>query len=127
MNKYESNIMANTLIMKIFYVIIVIVNMALPYYKDWHWTFSIFQFAIVIIWFFGLLGGLGYFNQTTPILPLGISRIIQVGVYLLFKFKQINWAVIGVFILLDIIYLVFLLFDKANYYYETEELLNDDK
>lgn len=127
MNKYESNIMANTLIMKIFYVIIVIVNMALPYYKDWHWTFSIFQFAIVIIWFFGLLGGLGYFNQTTPILPLGISRIIQVGVYLLFKFKQINWAVIGVFILLDVIYLVFLLFDKANYYYETEELLNDDK
>lgn len=47
MNKYESNIMVNTVIMKVFYVVIVLVNLLLPYHRDWHWSFSIFQLAIV--------------------------------------------------------------------------------
>lgn len=125
MNKYESNILANTLIMKIMYVLLLIVNMLLPYHKGWNWTFSIFQFAIVVIWFFGLLGGLGYFNQATPILPLGITRIVQLGSYCLFKFHKINWGIIGIFILMDVIFLLFLLFDKANYKYEIIEVEKD--
>lgn len=40
MNKYESNIMVNTVIMKVFYVVIVLVNLLLPYHRDWHWSFQ---------------------------------------------------------------------------------------
>ena len=120
MNKYESNIMVNTVIMKVFYVVIVLVNLLLPYHRDWHWSFSIFQLAIVITWFFGLMGGLGYFNQNTPILPLGIIRILQIGLYLLFKHKAVNWIIIGIYLALDATFLLFLLFDKANYEYVEE-------
>lgn len=128
MNKYEKNIMANTNIMKITYVVISLVNMLLPFYKDWHWRFSIFQLVIVIIWFFGLLGGLGYFGQATPILPIGIVRIVQIGAYMLFRLREVNWYVIGVYVILDIIFLAFLLFDKATYVYEIveEEDINDN-
>ena len=73
------------------------------------------------MWFFGLLGGLGYFNQYTPILPIGIIRIVEIGYALLFKFKVTSWIAIGVFILIDIIFIAFLLLDKASYAYVTEE------
>ena len=66
------------------------------------------------------MGGLGYFNQNTPILPLGIIRILQIGLYLLFKHKAVNWIIIGIYLALDAIFLLFLLFDKANYEYVEE-------
>lgn len=117
--------MTNIVIMKILYVIILIVNLGIPYYKNWSWHFSIFQVLIVIFWFFGLLGGLGYFGQATPIVQIGIIRIVQCGSYLLFKIRVVNWVMIGIFILLDIVFLLFLLFDKANYSYEVVEGDND--
>lgn len=113
--------MTNIVIMKILFVIIMVANLGIPYYKDWSWHFSIFQMLIVIFWFFGLLGGLGYFEQATPIVQIGITRIVQCGSYLLFKIKIVNWITIGIFILLDIVFLLFLLFDKANYSYEVVE------
>ena len=121
MNQYENSILANTIIMRIFFIVIALVNGLLPYTKDFTWNFSIFQLIIIVAWFFNLLGGLGYFNQATFILPVGITRIIQILVYLLLKFRKINWWIIGVYVFLDIIYLVFLLFDKANYTYITVE------
>lgn len=126
MNRYEANIMVNTFFMKIIYCVILVVNAALPFYKNWNWHFSLFQLIVVVIWFIGLLGGLGYLNQYTPILPLGVTRIIQLGSYLLFKRAIINWIVIGVYLALDLFFLLFLLFDKANYYYETVEV-NDNE
>lgn len=125
MNKYEANIMVNTFVMKVLYCIIVVVNLALPFYKNWEWHFSILQLVAVIIWFFGLLGGLGYFNQATPILQIGILRIFQLGAYFLFKRAIINWVIIIVFLALDVFFLLFLLFDKSNYYYEIVEVEED--
>lgn len=126
MNRYEANIMVNTFVMKVLYCILLIVNMALPFYKNWVWHFSIIQLIIVVIWFFGLLGGLGYFNQSTPILQIGIVRIFQLGAYFLFKRAMINWIVILVYLALDLFFLLFLLFDKANYYYEIVEVDEDE-
>ena len=121
MNKYERGILLNTFIMKVLYVILLLVNLFLPTIKNTYFHFSILQSVVIIMWLFGLLGGLGYFNQYTPILPIGIIRIIEIGYALLFKFKVTNWIAIGVFILIDIIFTVFLLLDKASYAYVTEE------
>lgn len=121
MNKYERGILLNTFIMKVLYVILLLVNLFLPTIKNTYFHFSILQIVVIIMWLFGLLGGLGYFNQYTPILSIGIIRIIEIGYALLFKFKVTNWIAIGVFILIDIIFTVFLLLDKASYAYVTEE------
>lgn len=121
MNKYERGILLNTFIMKVLYVILLLVNLFLPTIKNTYFHFSILQIVVIITWFFGLLGGLGYFNQYTPILPIGIIRIVEIGYALLFKFKVTNWIAIGVFILIDIIFIAFLLLDKASYAYVTEE------
>lgn len=119
--------MANVYIMKILFAIICCINIFLPFYRDWKFHFSIFQVLILIFWFIGLLGGLGYFNQSTPIVQIGLIRIVQICIYLLFKFKLINWVIIGIFLFFDIAFLMLLLFDKANYEYVTEEKINGNK
>lgn len=121
MNKYEKSILVNTFFMKCLYAIVVLVNLFLPIVKGTYFHFSILQLAIIITWLFGLLGGLGYFNQYTPILPVGVIRIIEIGYSLLFRFKQTNWLFIMICVLIDVIFIVFLLLDKASYTYVIEE------
>jgi hypothetical protein len=118
--------MVNTIIMKVLFAIIAISNLVLPFYKDWSWRFSVFQIIAVLIWVYGLMGGLGYFNQATPILAIGILRMLQAGCYLIFRRSQINWIVFAIFIALDVIFTIFLIFDKANYEYVKEEVSNEN-
>lgn len=124
MNKYEKSMMFNLTIMKVGFVIILITNLLLPIYKDTYFQFSLFQGVAVCIWLYGLLTGLGYFNQNTPILAISILRIAEAGYYAILHLQRTNWIIFMIFIILDVIYLSFLLVDKANYRYETEEVDN---
>lgn len=121
MNKYERNLMFNVSVMKIIYVLIVICNLLLPIRRDVFISISPLQIVAVIIWLFGLLGGMGYFDQRTPILPIGILRFIEVLYYAVLRTKYINWVSFCVYLILDIIFVAFLFFDKANYMYVKED------
>jgi hypothetical protein len=84
-------------------------------------------------WVYGLLSHLGYFKRqvsadedgkikyevSVPIVQIGLIRMAQAGYYLLRKLS-VNWVVFIILIALDVIYVAFILLDKANYYYESE-------
>lgn len=119
MNRYEKNLMFNVTVMKVLYVIIVFVNIFISQKKGVFFSLNIFQIILCVAWFFGLLGGLGYFGQKLPIIPLGIIRVLEALYYGLLRGK-LNWWVFAIQVMLDIIYFTFLLFDKSNYAYEKE-------
>ena len=126
MNKYEKSLMFNITVMKIGFAIIALVNLFFPVYKDEVFQFSLFQIGAVGIWFFGMLGGMGYLNQSIPIVQIGLLRIFEVMFYVILRLDRVNWWAFLIFIILDVAYLVFLLLDKANYSYEYEEVDNSD-
>lgn len=125
MNQYERSIMFNTYVMKVGYVALVILNIGLPCIDGTHSRLWLMQISACVVWVFGLLGGLGYFNQLVPILQIGIVRIIECLYLLLFKYKVTIWWAVGIYILADVIYLVYLLIDKSNYEYVIEESEDD--
>lgn len=120
MNRYERNLMVNITIMKILYVLTLFINLLIPIKRSTFFYVSLFQIIIVIIWFFGLLGGMGFFDQRTPILPIGVVRLIEIIYYGVIRTGFINWIALGIYIIFDIIYIAFLFFDKANYEYKSE-------
>ena len=123
MNRYEKNLMFNVTVMKVLYVIIVFVNIFVSQKKGVLISLNLLQIALCFAWFFGLLGGLGYFGQRLPIIPLGIIRLLEVLYYGVLR-SRMNWWVFVIQVMLDIIYFTFLLFDKSNYAYEKEVAVN---
>lgn len=121
MNRYERSIMLNTYVMKVGYVLLVIINLAASCLKGIHSRLWLMQVVICLVWILGLLGGLGYLNQMVPILQVGIVRIIECLYLLLFKYKETRWWVVGLYVLVDVIYVVYLLIDKSNYEYVVED------
>lgn len=121
MNRYERNLMLNVTLMKIFYVCLVLVNILLPVQRNTFFSTNLLQIIVVIVWFFGLLGGMGYFDQMTPVLPIGIVRFVELIYYGFLKEGYLNWIAFVIYVGLDIIYMTFLFFDKAGYEYKKEE------
>ena len=115
MNRYERSIMLNTYVMKVGYVLLVIINLAAPCLKGIHSRLWLMQVVICLVWI------LGYLNQMVPILQVGIVRIIECLYLLLFKYKETRWWVVGLYVLVDVIYVVYLLIDKSNYEYVVED------
>lgn len=125
MNKYERNLMFNITVMKVIYVLIIFCNLLLPIRRDVLFSISPLQIIAIIIWLFGLLGGMGYFDQRTPVLPIGILRFVEILYYAVLRTDYINWIGFGICVLLDIIFIAFLFFDKANYTYVKEDASNE--
>lgn len=125
MNKYERNLMFNVHVMKLIYVLVVFCNLLLPIRRDTLFCISPLQIVAVIVWLFGLLGGMGYFDQRTPILPIGILRFVEVLYYGVLRTNYINWIGFAIYVVLDIIFMAFLFFDKANYTYVKEEATDE--
>lgn len=144
MNRYEKSILFKLNVAKVLYVIVAIVNLAMPLYNDLKWTFSIFQLIVCVIWLFGMLAAIGIFctntheikgdvviyeqNTSPVIIALGICRIIEAFYYYVFHQDEINWIAYGILIFIDLFYLIFILIDKANYEYarqlvDTDEVL----
>ena len=131
MNKYEKSIMFNLLVMKIFFVVISIVNIAIPLFSDGVWRFNVFQFIMVGIWFYALLCALGWFCITTndvdgdmeiletktPLLPIVFTRVVEGGFYWITAASEFNWKYFGIVILIDLVFFIFLILDKASYGY----------
>lgn len=124
MNKYEKNLMFNVIVMKIIYCIIIFVNLLVPIRRNVYFIISPLQVIIVIVWLFGLLGGMGFFDQRTPVLPIGLLRFIEILDYGVLRTNYMNWWAFAIFVVLDMIFTTFLFFDKANYSYVKEASTN---
>lgn len=125
----------NLKISKIFYLVIFICNVVFPL-KGKVLNISFFNLVIIILWTYALLSHLGYFlkqvsenedgvieyENSIPMVKLAVVRIAEAGYYALFRRDIINWRIYVILVGIDIIYVVFLLFDKGNYYYESEEM-----
>lgn len=140
MNKYEKGVLFKLSVIKITTFTIIFLNMFLPIYSDYHWRFNFFQLIAVLIYVYASLSALGYilvettddnkevtigmkvYTTVTPILPLFMNRIMQVFIYALLLRGRLNWRMMLVLYMIDIIYLALLLFDKANYGYMKEDL-----
>ena len=141
MNKYEKSIRAMPQILKVLFAIFCMLNLAIPLSNDGIWKFSVFQILICIIYFVGLLAGLGilitdtqvrkgdveiYEQNTSPvIIGLGILRIIEGLFNFIFRRHSFNWKYFSFLIVIDLIYIMFLLIDKARYGY-AKEINHDD-
>lgn len=112
--------MFNVRVMKIAYVMIALFNLCAPIYTTGY-KFSLFQVVIPIIWFYGLLNGIGYFNQEVPILGIGLVRIFEGLFYYVVARGSFNWVLFIVFIVMDSLYSLFMYLDRNSYYYITEE------
>ena len=112
--------MFNVKVMKVAYIFIALFNILSPIYNTGY-VFSVFQIAIPIIWFYGLLNGIGYFSQEVPVLGIGLVRIFEGLFYFVIARSKFNWILFIVFIIIDIVYALFLYLDRNSYYYITEE------
>lgn len=126
-------LLTNLTISKVFCCMIVLGNLFLPLYPGKYLNTNLFQFAVIAMWIFGLLSHLGYvkrqvsasedgiveYETIIPIVPLGFTRIAQCIYYVIRK-PKISWVMLIILIGLDALYVAFLLWDKSNYYYESE-------
>lgn len=125
----------NLKVSRIFYLVIFVCNIVLPLQGE-IFKVSIFNVVMIILWTYTLFSHLGYFlkqvsenedgeveyENCIPIVKLGIVRIAEAGYFAMFKKGIVDWRIYAVLIGIDIVYIAFLLFDKANYYYESEEM-----
>lgn len=79
--------------------------------------FSIAQTIMIIIWLYGLINGLGYLNQNVPLFQIGIVRGGQIA-YLMLRHSSISLPSAVALVVLDVVWVVYLLSHKAKYYYE---------
>lgn len=123
-NEYEKAIMFNTKLMKIFYVILFLINIFIPLKSSgsgYVFSISVFNLIALVILFYATLNGLGYFKQNIPFLWLGVVRICQ-GIYnFLFHSETFNWYSFIVLVVFDVLFIFFLFMDRKNYTYVEEE------
>lgn len=115
---------------KALFVVVALCNLMLPITaKSWCHP-HITQVVLVLVWFYGFLCSLGYFNNSitkeqdgivvreisVPIIQIGIFRICQI-IFFLLRGSELDWKMYFVCIGLDLFYLVLILVDKSNYYY----------
>ena len=121
--------MFNTKLMKIFYAGLALGNLFIPMKRGSGYTFSISIFNIIalIIMFYAMLIGLGYFKQNIPFLWVGVLRIVQ-GIYkFLIHPEAFNWYGYLALILMDVFYIFFLMMDRRNYSYVEEDADEDEE
>lgn len=135
----ERKLKINLFVSKFMFLTAAILNLAAPLQMGVFFNRNIFQFIVLAIWLYALLAHLGYFKTEIgvsavgnkqyefkiPILPLGLARILEIGYFALFKNGSTNWYALLSLIVLDIIFVIFLILDKARYCYESEEIQND--
>lgn len=124
----------NLVISKGIFIIILVCNLVLPLTGN-IMQLNLFQSILCIIWVYGLLSHLGYFKTqvsdgsdgviryepNTPIVQVGLLRLAEFIYYFLIRKSVINWTIFIGLIVGDVIYIMFLLLDKANYVFEMED------
>jgi len=146
-NKYERSILFVPQVTKALALVICGLNLVAPLYRGFAWHFSVFQILAVAIWIFAALTATGHFcknlhteqdgmmlyeqNLSPVVILIGLNRIIEVAYYFLFRRVNIQWAMIGFLVVVDVFFLIFLYVDKMHYGYAkeitTEENFDVDK
>lgn len=124
----------NVKLSKILCLLIVACNLILPWKKGVFVQFNIFNIVAAILWVYALISQMGYFlvqvsedenghytyENRIPIVQIVVDRVLEILFYLFFKKGVVDWRFIIALIAMDLIYMLFLLMDKSNYYYESE-------
>lgn len=114
--------------MKIFYACLVLGNLFIPMKRGnggYTFSISIFNMIALVIMFYAMLIGLGYFKQNIPFLWVGVLRIVQ-GIYkFLIHPEAFNWYGYLALVLMDVFYIFFLMMDRRNYSYVEEDVEED--
>lgn len=122
--------MFNTKLMKIFYAGLVLGNLFIPMKigsGGYTFSISIFNMIALVIMFYAMLIGLGYFKQNIPFLWVGVLRIVQ-GIYkFLIHPEAFNWYGYLALVLMDVFYIFFLMMDRRNYSYVEEDADEDEE
>ena len=122
--------MFNTKLMKIFYVGLALGNLFIPMKRGnggYTFSISIFNIIALVIMFYAMLIGLGYFKQNIPFLWVGVLRIVQ-GIYkFLIHPEAFNWYGYLALVLMDVFYIFFLMMDRRNYSYVEEDADEDEE
>lgn len=122
--------MFNTKLMKIFYVGLALGNLFIPMKRGnggYTFSISIFNMIALVIMFYAMLIGLGYFKQNIPFLWVGVLRIVQ-GIYkFLIHPEAFNWYGYLALVLMDVFYIFFLMMDRRNYSYVEEDADEDEE
>ena len=122
--------MFNTKLMKIFYACLVLGNLFIPMKRGnggYTFSISIFNMIALVIMFYAMLIGLGYFKQNIPFLWVGVLRIVQ-GIYkFLIHPEAFNWYSYLALVLMDVFYIFFLMMDRRNYSYVEEDADEDEE
>lgn len=136
-NKYEKALLFKPAFMRFLWLIIVVLNWILPLRKDYVWDFSVFRLIMTVVWTYGMLTATGvlcintyvvengmilYEQNTSPVIvALGLTRIFQSVYYVVLKADSINWIVLLLLVVIDVVYLFIILLDKSSYGYALEE------
>ena len=136
-NKYEKTLLFKPVLIRFIWFALVALNWILPLDKDFSWHFSLFRIVVTIIWTYGMLTATGHMcinthvhengmilyeqNTSIIIIGIGICRIIQSVFYLVFRQGVINWSIMALLIVFDVVYLLIIILDKSSYGYALEE------
>lgn len=120
-NKYEKRIMVGCIIFKIFFALEVIFFIVSKFIIKSSIALNLLFFISIPIAARAVAGGYGYFNQKTPIWSFTLARGGAAIYTLAFRIKEAPlWILIGVGVVLDWCFILYLLKDKAMYVYESE-------
>ena len=127
-------LLINLTISKCICFVIVFCNLAFPLYDGQYFKFIPLQLLLIGFWLYGLACHLGYFKVQTsiengrkvfepnvPIVQIAVCRILEIAYFLLAKKKIVNWKVFVILVFMDVLYIAFILLDKAAYYYEMDD------
>jgi len=130
----------NLRLSKIFFLVIFVCNIALPWEKGVILKINVFHIIVVLSWLYGVMSQHGYFLKQVsvdedgitkyefdiPIIQVGATRVAEIVYFLLFKRGIVDWRVIAGLVVSDLLFIGFMLLDKMSYYYESEEMKNGD-
>lgn len=131
--KHEKETMMFLHIITVLYLIAIAVNIALPVYSESFMNTVIFTPFIIIFWTYGFICSRGYFKKIvskgvdgriqyttrTPIVQVGMLRIIEFVWLVLQKKHGVNFRNLLIQVVLDVLLLAIMLIDKSAYYYES--------
>lgn len=136
-NKYEKSLLFKPILIRFLWFVIVALNWILPLNKDLTWHFSVFRVITSVIWTYGMLTSTGVLcinthvhengmilyeqNTSAVTIAVGLSRIFQAVYYFVLRKAIINWPVLFMLVIFDIVFLFILILDKGAYGYAIEE------
>lgn len=124
----------NLQISKVFYVLILIANIVVDVRGGFP-NRNIIQYFVIMVLGYGLLCQHGFFKkeikregtvieyeQSVPTLAWGVSRLVQWVFYYMLRAEDVIMGRFWFLVILEVLYIAFLLYDKSKYYYESREI-----